>query len=107
MSIIPAQNPPIDEIMTIQDVSTDTLFTLVNRIELSTTIDHFFSRETELDEVWRHARADVDMAIRCGETKSTLLQLELVRDTIFEVHDLIGEGKSVEAAAKLRGLMRP
>ena len=83
----------IDEIMRIQDVSTDTLFALVNRIELSDTIDHFFFRETELDEVWRHARADVDMAIRKGDDPAVVTQLEKVRDTVFEAHDLVGEGK--------------
>lgn len=97
----------IEGITRIEDLSTDTLFLLIQRLETSTTGDHLIFREAEMDDAWRHADADVILAERDMLDQQDIDRLAWVRDLIFEAHDLVGDGQPLEAAAKIRELMRP
>jgi hypothetical protein len=43
-----------------------------------------------MDEAYRHADADLRMAVQTGADQGTISQLERIRQLIFSAHDNVG-----------------
>ena len=92
----------LDDIVDIGDFTDATLLALATRLERSSTFQEFIAREIELDELWRRletglkATADDPGALDVRRTLEAMFRL------VWEAHDLAGEGRPSEAAARLR-----
>lgn len=94
----------LDSLCPVDNMSDLTVQRLLDRIERSTTDEHFIYREIELDELWRLvdvAIVDPDRDDGRGEER-----LRRMLSAIQRAHDLVGmEGKPAEAAAALREVL--
>jgi hypothetical protein len=102
----------LNEWLPIRDFSTDTLFIVAQRLELSTTRRHGIAREAELDDLWRYVQAALEEARRPEPESARVDALERLFQAVTEAHDLTGDGRRLEAAARLRqalvlGLVEP
>ncbi|MPZ47910.1 MAG: hypothetical protein GEU75_01100 [Dehalococcoidia bacterium] len=61
----------------------------------------FFFREAEMDDVYRHADADVRLAVQAGSDRGIIAQLEHIRELVFNAHDLVGCENILEAVQEL------
>lgn len=90
----------LDQIHDVDDYSEITIRAMIDRLERSTTPEHFVYRETELDEMWRVV--DLRLA-QAGESERR--QLVPLKAAIMRAHDLVGmDDKPLEAADALRRL---
>jgi hypothetical protein len=92
----------LNEWLPIRDFSTDTLFIVAQRLELSTTRRHGIAREAELDDLWRYVQAALEDARRAEPESAQVHALERLFQAVTEAHDLTGAGQRFEAAARLR-----
>ena len=88
-------------IVTVTDFSRETLRNLVAHLEVSTSFEHLVYREAELDAIWSitgfFLASENDLAKR-----DALLQLHRVA---HQAHDLVGQGRPMDAAGVLRALL--
>lgn len=91
-----------DDIVPIDDFSDETLRRLVGRLEGSDTFQAGLAREVELDEVWRRVEAEVYAARGRGAAADRVAALEALFQSVQEAHDLVGDGKPLAAADRLR-----
>jgi hypothetical protein len=97
-----ASAPTLDDLMTVSEMSPDTLRLMAARIEASRTPGHIVYRETELDEVWRLAEMALSQARHRGQ-KDRAKYVGALAELVHAAHDLIGEKEDpVAAAAALR-----
>lgn len=90
----------LDEIHDVDDYSEITIRAMIDRLERSTSLEHFVYRETELDEMWRV----VDLLLMVAEGAERRVLVDL-RAAIMQAHDLVGvDAKPLEAAQRLREL---
>jgi hypothetical protein len=87
-----------DDLIFIDDYTGATLRDLVERVSVSSTVEHMIYRESELDEVWRLLDADVACAGRDRLGEAQLRRLLTLRELIIEAHDLIGNDSDTVAA---------
>lgn len=91
----------LDDIHDIDDWSDIAVWALIDRIQRSSTEEHFIYRETEIDELWRNV--DIAAAVAKREGSPEADRLARIRNTVMEAHDLIGvDHKPVEAVEKLK-----
>lgn len=99
--------PPLNEWLPIEDFSNETLVLVAQRLEQSTTPRQFIAREAEMDDLWRFVEASIDRGLREGAEPRAINGLRRLFDAIAEAHDMTGEGRTVEAAARLRLALTP
>ncbi len=92
----------LDDVVPIEDFSNETLLALAQRLETSRTFQQLIVREVELDEVWR--RVDTVLS-RERDLGADVEGLEHLHQLVFEAHDLAADGRSHEAAQRLRAAM--
>jgi hypothetical protein len=92
----------LDDIAEISDFAQATLQALAVRLERSSTFQEFIAREIELDELWRRLDTGLKAAADDPATQNTRRTLEAMFGLVWEAHDLAGEGRPTEAAARLR-----
>jgi hypothetical protein len=92
--------PMLDEIYDVDDYSQIAIQAMIDRLERSTTEEHYIYRETELDEMWR--LVDISLGIATASERHGLSRLKAA---IMRAHDLVGvDGKPIDAARALRNL---
>jgi hypothetical protein len=95
-----------DEVCDIEDYSTSTLGTLIERLLASASPEQLIYRECELDEVWRLIDLDIASRKASGGAAAELDELARWRDTVMQAHDLVGVNADPAAAAqRLRTLI--
>ena len=92
----------LNEWLPIHDFSTDTLFIVGERLELSTTRRHGIAREAELDDLWRYVEAALEDARRSAPDSAQVAALQQLFVAVSRAHDLTGDGHPLEAAAQIR-----
>ncbi len=97
----------LDRWLEVADFSNDTLLRLVDRLERSDLPRHWILREAELDDLWRYVEAAIENARRSDPDSPTAATLEGLFHAVSEAHDLTGEGRTVEAAQRLRAIVIP
>jgi hypothetical protein len=96
---ITGANP--EHIVTVTDLSPETLRNLVAHLEVSTSFEHLVYREAELDAIWSitgfllTSEGDPDR-------RDTLLRLHRVA---HQAHDLVARSRPLDAAGVLRALL--
>jgi len=95
----------LTELMAIDDFSNDTLISLADRLEQSTTFHELLVREAELDEIYRRVETAMIEARDQGEDKAFQAGLERIYQLVWQAHDLAAEGEPLEAAKRLRDAM--
>lgn len=95
-----------DQVNEIEDLSDDTINSLVQRIERSNAVEQLIYRESEIDELWR-LLGGVNPAANVAEANGANPErIRALRAVIMEVHDLIGVDENpAAAAAKLRAAL--
>lgn len=85
-------------IVSVEDLSDDTLRQIISHLEISREFEHYIHREAELDGVWRLA----DMALKdeTDERKRAWLRARL--DIAMEAHDLVADSRPQDAADRLK-----
>lgn len=96
----------LNRALPVDDFGNDTLLTVVERLERSSRYQHFILREAELDDVWRH----VETALKVAEAEShgevDIGSLRSLLEAVMAAHDLVADGSPLDAAARLRSVMR-
>lgn len=93
-SLIPVDPArPLD----IRDLNAATVESVIRHLGASSRPEHLVYRESELDALWTLA----DMETRRPGGGATAL---VALDRLWRAHDLVGEGRSVEATAELKQL---
>jgi hypothetical protein len=92
----------LDDIAEVSDFTPATLQALAVRLERSSTFQEFIAREIELDELWRRVETGVKAAAEDPSAKQTRRTLEAMFGLVWQAHDLAGDGRTTEAAARLR-----
>jgi hypothetical protein len=87
----------LDDIHDIDDFSDIALQAMIDRLERSTTLEHFVYRETELDELWRV----VDMALLDAGDAEARGRLARLKGAVMRAHDLVGVDGQPRAAAQV------
>jgi hypothetical protein len=80
----------------IRDLNAATVESVIRHLGASSRPEHLVYRESELDALWTLA----DMATRTPGGGTALEAL----DRLWTAHDLVGEGRCVEATAELKQL---
>jgi hypothetical protein len=96
----------LDDIAEIDDFSERTLLTVADRLERSTTFQECIAREIELDELFRRVETGIKAMAGEASRREERARLEVVFSLVTQAHDLAGEGKPLEAAARLRDAVR-
>jgi hypothetical protein len=96
----------LDDIADIADFSDATLLEVADRLERSTTFQEFIAREIELDEVFRRVETSIKASVDAPGLGQERARLGVVFDLVTQAHDLAGEGKPQDAAARLREAVR-
>jgi hypothetical protein len=96
----------LDDIAEIDDFSDRTLLEIADRLERSTSFQQFIAREIELDEVFRRVETGIKAMADEPWRREERARLEVVFGLVTRAHDLAGEGKPLEAAARLREAVR-
>lgn len=94
----------LNEMVSIDDFSNDTLMELAERLERSTTFQELLVREAELDEIYRRVETALIDATSANDEHS-MHGLQRLFERVWEAHDLAAEGEPVEAARRLRMAM--
>ena len=97
----------LDFWLEIADFSNETLLAVIERLELSALPRHWIIREAELDDLWRYVEAAIDNERRLDPTSAAAAQLERLFEAVSQAHDLTGEGRTKEAAQRLRHALVP
>lgn len=97
----------LDFWLEIEDFSNDTLLAVVERLEKSDQRRHWILREAELDDLWRYVETALDNERRSDPASDSAASLALPFAAVHEAHDLTGEGRTTEAAARLRRALVP
>ena len=95
-----------DPIATIEDMAADTLLDFIARLAETGDDEGYFSREIEMNLVWREADAQVAFAKRGRETAEISKRLHEARDHVYAAHYLVGTRQGVEAAKKIQDVIR-
>lgn len=99
--------PDLDFWLDIEDFSNETLLAVVDRLERSAEPRHWILREAELDDLWRYVETALDNERRIDPRSEAAIGLEVLFEAVHEAHDLTGEGRMAEAAARLRRALVP
>lgn len=96
-----AANPA--HIVTVRDFSPETLAAIATQLEASTDFEHLVYREAELDAIWSItgfflAHSPVGQALPLANQEAAAR----LHAAAHRAHDLVGEGRPLEAAALLR-----
>jgi hypothetical protein len=92
----------LDDIVGITDFANPTLLALAERLERSSTFQEVIVREIELDELWRRLETGHKATADDPTARAPRRILEAMFGLVWEAHDLAGEGRPSEAAARLR-----
>jgi hypothetical protein len=92
----------LDDIAEISDFAQATLQGLAVRLERSSTFQEFIAREIELDELWRRLETGLKAAADDPAAQTRRRTLQAMFSLVWEAHDLAGEERPTEAAARLR-----
>ena len=95
-----------DPIEHIEDLAADTLLDFVLRLAETGDEEGYFSREIEMNLVWREADAQVAFAKKGRETEEISKLLYAVRAHVYDAHYLVGTRQGVEAAKKIQDAIR-
>ena len=87
----------------IKDFSNESVLGLALRLEASKTFQETLMREVELDEIWR--RLDTAIRERGDDDTQEVRVLKEMFTLVWQAHDLAGDGKLLEAAARLRAAL--
>jgi hypothetical protein len=85
-------------IVPVKDFSAETLQNIVALLEVSTDFEHLVYREAELDAIWSITGFFLDQE-RHSDQFNFVKRLHAAAQ---EAHDLVAEGRTVDAAARLR-----
>ena len=100
MEISGSSDREVDQVEWIEDLSAKTLVALIERLEQSESMEQLIFRETEMDDAYRQADADVRLAERASDGQ-TLAQSLRIRDIVLRAHDLVGLQAIPEAIQEL------
>jgi hypothetical protein len=92
----------LDDIVEIADFSNPTLLALATRLEGSSAFQEQIAREIEIDELWRRLETGIKEMADDAAARTSRDTLEALFSLVWEAHDLVGEGRPAEAAARLR-----
>jgi hypothetical protein len=95
-----------DPIEPIEDLAADTLLNFIARLADTGDEEGYFSREIEMNLVWREADAQVAFAKRGRETVEISKRLYAARAHVYDAHYLVGARKGVEAARKIQDVLK-
>ena len=95
-----------DPIEHIEDLAADTLLDFFLRLAETGDEEGYFSREIEMNLVWREADAQVAFAKKGRETEEISKRLYAVRAHVYDAHYLVGTRQGVEAAKKIQDVIR-
>jgi hypothetical protein len=105
VEIFGASDQEVDRITWVDDLSVKTLLGLMERLRQTTHGEQFLFREAELDDTYRQADAELQLARRAGADPELLRHLECIREMVFRAHDYVGEGDMVRAMKELSGVI--
>ena len=100
--MVPQTGIELDDIAEVSDFAQVTLQALAVRLERSSTFQEFIAREIELDELWRRLETGIKAAADDPAARNSRRILQEMFSLVWEAHDLAGEGRPTEAAARLR-----
>jgi len=92
----------LDDIVEISDFANATLLALAERLDSSVEFQELIAREIELDELWRRLETGVKATADDPSARTTRSVREAMFALVWEAHDLAGESRPTEAAARLR-----
>jgi hypothetical protein len=92
----------LDDIVEIADFSNATMLALASRLEQSSAFQELIAREIELDELWRRVDTGLKRMTREAAADGGRATLEAIFALVWEAHDLAGEDRPLESAARLR-----
>lgn len=95
-----------DPVEPIEDLAADTLLDFIARLAETGDEEGYFSREIEMNLVWREADAQVAFAKRGRETPEISKRLYAARAHVYDAHYLVGARRGVEAAKKIQEVIR-
>jgi hypothetical protein len=95
-----------DPVENIEDLAADTLLDFIARLAGTGDEEGYFSREIEMNLVWREADAQVAFARKGRETEEISKRLYAARDHVYQAHYLVGSRQGVEAAKKIQDVIR-
>ena len=95
-----------DPIEPIEDMAADTLLDFIARLVDTGDEESYFSREIEMNLVWREADAQVAFAKRGCETEEISKRLYAARAHVYDAHYLVGNRQGVEAARKIQDVLK-
>jgi hypothetical protein len=81
----------------VNDLSLRTLIALIGRLRRTETPEQFILRETELDDAYRNADAELREAESDEAQPAVVEELRRVRRLVINAHDFVGES-NVHAA---------
>ena len=97
----------------VNDLSLKSLISLIGRLRATETAEQFILRETELDDAYRNADAELREAESDEQPSEAIAALRTVRALVINAHDFVGESnvhaaieelnKAVEAKLGLGG----
>lgn len=96
----------LDDIVDIEDFSTATMLALATRLEKSSAFQELIAREIELDELWRRVETELKAIATDAAAQPARRRLAAVFDLVWQAHDLAGDGRPLDAAARLREASR-
>jgi hypothetical protein len=90
-----------DHIVAVSDFSTETLRRIIAHLEVSTEFEHMVFREAELDAIW-----SITGFFLINERNPALNEsAKRLHTAAHEAHDLVADGRAVEAAEVLKGFL--
>jgi hypothetical protein len=90
-------------IVSVMDFSNDTLRRIVAHLEVSSEFEHMVYREAELDAIWSITGFFLTNAPKDSDQRKVAEQLHAAA---HEAHDLVAEGRAVDAASLLLAFLR-
>ena len=85
-------------IVPVKDFSAETLQSIVALLEISTDFEHLVYREAELDAIW----SITGFFLAQEQDSDQFNFVKSLHTAAQEAHDLVAEGRTVDAAARLR-----
>jgi hypothetical protein len=101
-----AADADLNRALPVDDFGNDTLLTIVERLERSSRYQHYILREAELDDVWRHVETALKIAQEEAGAQPEVPSLQRLLDAVMAAHDLVAGGEPLQAAGRLREVMR-
>lgn len=87
----------------VSELEPQTLLEVARRLDVARSFEDLVYRESELDALWTLADLQARQAELDG-AREDFRRWGTVRDRLRAVHDLVPEGRCLEAAARLRDL---